>query len=254
MFLLIVLLAIAAAFALIARRRRLAVWLGSASLAVSMIAGCGLLPQWLAIALQGNPPTTVAAWGQKNVIILLGAGSSLKPHGGVEATVQAMPRIVRAVTLWHDCRRQQRTCLLEISGGDAAHAGRPEADIYRDIVVGLGVPDEFLLLERQSLNTFENAQLSVAVLEQARPDTIVLVTSAMHLPRASLYFKHFGIPVMPVRADYTSTRFSVIPTSGNLSLTDLLLHEYVGVLRYRIYEAMGWNNKPVPYDGRGVTH
>ena len=254
MFLLILLLAIAAALAVIARRRRLAAWLGSASLVALLIAGCGLLPEWLAIELQGNPPATVGTWGQKNVIVLLGAGSARKPFGGVEATIQAMPRIVRAVSLWQDCRRQQRTCLLEISGGDAARAGRPEADIYRDIVVGLGVPDEALLLERQSLNTFQNAQLSVAVLEQARPDTIVLVTSAMHLPRATLCFEHFGIPVKSVRADYTSTDFSVIPTSGNLLLTDVLLHEYVGVLRYRIYEAMGWNSKPVKYDIHGMTH
>jgi uncharacterized SAM-binding protein YcdF (DUF218 family) len=76
----------------------------------------------------------------------------------------------------------------------------------------------------------------------------------MHLPRATLYFHHFGIPVLPVRADYTSADFSVIPTSGNLLLTDVLLHEYVGVLRYRIYEAMGWNSKPVKYDVQSMTH
>ncbi|HEY4144835.1 YdcF family protein [Pinirhizobacter sp.] len=254
MFVLIIVLAFAAAVAVIGRRRRLAAWLGSASLVALLAAGCGLLPQWLAIRLQGNPPTTVSTWGQKNVIVLLGAGSARKPFGGVEATIQAMPRIVRAVTLLQDCRHQQRTCLLEISGGDAEKAGRPEADIYRDIVVGLGVPNESLLLERHSLNTFQNAQLSVPVLEQARPDTIVLVTSAMHLPRATLYFEHFGIPVLPIRADYTSTDFSIIPTSGNLTLTDVLLHEYVGVLRYRLYEAMGWNGKPTKYDDRGMTH
>lgn len=254
MLLLILLLAIAAALAVAVRRRRLAAWVGSASLVILLVVGCGLLPQWLAIELQGNPPTTIGAWGQKNVIVLLGAGSARKPFGGAEATVQAMPRIVRAVSLWQDCRRQQRTCLLEISGGDAERAGRPEADIYRDIVVGLGVPEEFLLLERQSLNTFENAQFSVAVLERAKPDTIVLVTSAMHLPRASLYFEHFGVPVAPVRADYTSTHVSIIPTSGNLALTDVLLHEYVGVLRYRLYEALGWNSKPIKYEVHDMAH
>jgi uncharacterized SAM-binding protein YcdF (DUF218 family) len=254
MFLLILLLALAAALAVITRRRRLAAWLGSTSLVILAIAGCGLLPQWLAIQLQGNPPTTISTWGQKNVIVLLGAGSARKPFGGVEATIQAMPRIVRAVSLWRDCQRQSRWCLLEISGGDAANAGRPEADIYRDIVIGLGVPGDALLLERQSLNTFANAQFSVAVLEQAKPDTIVLVTSAMHLPRATLYFEHFGIPVVPVRADYTSADFSVIPTPGNLTLTDALLHEYVGVLRYRLYEAMGWNSKPVKYNAHSLAH
>jgi uncharacterized SAM-binding protein YcdF (DUF218 family) len=249
MFLSIIVLAIAAALAAIAGRRVLAGSLGTISLIVLLIAGCGLLPQWLAVRLQGNPATTVSSWGPRNVIVLLGAGSARKPFGGVEATMQAMPRIVRAVSLWQDCQHHDRTCLLEISGGDAEQAGRPEADIYREIVVALGVPAESLLLERQSLNTFRNAQFSVPVLQQARPDTIVLVTSAMHLPRATLYFAHFGIPVVPVRADYASTSFSFIPTAGNITLTDALLHEYIGVLRYRIDETMGWNAKPIKYIG-----
>jgi hypothetical protein len=34
---------------------------------------------------------------------------------------------------------------------------------------------------------------------------------------------------------------SAIPLSYNFLLTDLAIHEYVGVLRYFVYERMGWN-------------
>jgi hypothetical protein len=34
---------------------------------------------------------------------------------------------------------------------------------------------------------------------------------------------------------------SAIPLSYNFLLADLAIHEYAGVLRYLVYERMGWN-------------
>jgi len=35
--------------------------------------------------------------------------------------------------------------------------------------------------------------------------------------------------------------YALWPSAQNLVLTDVALHEYLGVLRYHVYNAMGWN-------------
>jgi uncharacterized SAM-binding protein YcdF (DUF218 family) len=72
-------------------------------------------------------------------------------------------------------------------------------------------------------------------------DQVFLVTSGIHLRRSLLYFGHFGIRGQPVRADFVSAMLSPIPLSYNFLLADLAIHEYVGVLRYYVYQFMGWN-------------
>ena len=70
---------------------------------------------------------------------------------------------------------------------------------------------------------------------------MILVTSGLHLRRSILYFSHFGVHSLPVRADYVGAMMSPVPLAYNYLLMDLTLHEYVGVLRYHVYEMLGWN-------------
>ena len=44
-----------------------------------------------------------------------------------------------------------------------------------------------------------------------------------------------------MRSDWLKERMDWWPQSWNFAVTDLALHEYVGVLRYHVYNAMGWN-------------
>jgi len=61
-----------------------------------------------------------------------------------------------------------------------------------------------------------------------------------------LYFAHFAIHGEPVRGDYATARYDWLPTSENLSFADFAIHEYVGVARYHLYNAMGWNVPKIP--------
>lgn len=72
-------------------------------------------------------------------------------------------------------------------------------------------------------------------------EQMFLVTSGIHLRRGVLYFGHFGLRGQPVRADYVSALPSLIPQSYNFLVMDLAVHEYIGYLRYFVYEWMGWN-------------
>lgn len=91
------------------------------------------------------------------------------------------------------------------------------------------------------MNTWQNAQFSAPLLHGYGAQRVVLVSSAVHLSRASLYFAHFGIAATPVRGDWLEPIVGWWPLSWNFAVADAALHEYVGVWRYKVYNAMGWN-------------
>jgi uncharacterized SAM-binding protein YcdF (DUF218 family) len=128
-----------------------------------------------------------------------------------------------------------------VSGGDPQHHGAAEAAVYGETLRRLGVDPADLVLEERSANTWQNAQFSKPLLEARHPDTEYLVSSGIHLRRAILYFARFGILVTPVRGDYARAISTPLPTSYNLLLTDVTLQEYVGIIRYYVYEKLGWN-------------
>lgn len=204
--------------------------------------GCGLLPAWLLRGLQTPYAQRVAiAWAPRSVIVLLGAGTVRTPAGTVEPTLFAHGRIDAALALYRQCKIAGGECKLEVSGGDALHTGKPEAMVYADALQRLGVPAADLLLEPHSMNTWQNAQFSAPLLRGYGAQQVVLVSSAVHLRRASLYFAHFGIHATPVRGDWLVPRMGWWPQSWNFAVTDAALHEYVGVWRYHLYNALGWN-------------
>jgi len=211
-------------------------------------AGCGPLTGMLLGSLQSGFAPDVAAWGQRNVIILLGAGTVRSGAGAVEPSLYANGRILRAAELYRSCKATGADCKVEVSGGDAAKLKQAEADVYAISLDRLGIPRADLILEAQSMNTFQNAQFSKPLLMAYHADKVVLVSSAVHLKRALLYFAHFAIHGEPVRGDYVTARYDWLPTSENLSFADFAIHEYVGVARYHFYNAMGWNAPKIPED------
>lgn len=186
--------------------------------------------------------STPVVWGQRNAIVLLGAGSvRVAGSSQVDASLFAYGRIRKAAEQYRECRRAGRECKVEVSGGDVRGLGQPEAAIYAGDLQRLGVDAADLLLEPRSMNTWQNAQFSGPLLKTYGADRVLLVSSGFHLRRGMLYFAHFGIHAVPVRADYVDGVRSWLPLSYNFAMADLALHEYAGIARYHVYNAMGWN-------------
>lgn len=205
--------------------------------------GCGPVPILLLGQLQSDVMRDKPLdWGQRNVIVLLGAGTvRVGADGPVEASLFAHGRINKAVALYRACRDARHTCKLEVAGGDARGLGTSEAEIYAGDIRQLGVDAADLLHESRSINTWQNARFSAPLLQGESADRVLLVSSGFHLRRGLLYFRHFGIRATPVRADYVSGMLSWLPLSYNFTMADLALHEYAGIARYHWYNAMGWN-------------
>ena len=144
--------------------------------------------------------------------------------------------------LYRVCRNTSEDCKVLVSGGDPRSHGVSEAKAYQETLLSLGVSPDDVLTESKSVNTWQNAQFPLALLRQFfQADREVLVTSGFHLKRSALYFAHFGMKPLPVRADYLPGALSVMPLSYNFTVTDFALLEYIGIARYYVYNALGWN-------------
>jgi uncharacterized SAM-binding protein YcdF (DUF218 family) len=186
---------------------------------------------------QSNP-----AWKNNNAIILLGAGSVSTPVSGeIKPTVLAYSRINETAKLYSSCIKSVHQCSIIISGGDASKTGTPEAVVYKNELIALGVKNSDITLEKESKNTYENAKFTTKILQQKSFDNILLVTSGMHMRRSLLYFSNFGTHCIPAAADYMSPIISKIPLGYNFAVSDFILHEYFGILRLHVYNFLGWN-------------
>jgi len=210
---------------------------------LTLAIGCGPIPQRLLNNLQvGYPDEGPQVWQPRSLIIILGGGLQVvaQTHG-LQVPAMVNSRIVKGLELYLQCKRAGKACGLLISGGVTHHSEPAEAQVYAAVFEKLGVDRADLTLESKSLNTWQNAQFSAAWLQAHPQDQIVLVTSGVHVRRSLLYFAHFGVRVQGVRADYINAPPQLIPQAAYLFLTDIALHEYAGLVRYRVYNLLGWN-------------
>lgn len=227
-------------------RRRGACMVLVLGLGALLAVGGGPVPQAMLDGLQsGYTAQAGDRWAPRNAIILLGAGTTRTGSGPLEPTLYAYGRIARAAALYHQCKASTQDCKLLVTGGDPLHNGRSEAAVYGNLLASLGVPAVDLMLEQRSLSTWQNAQFSRPMLLAYDPQRVLLVSSGVHLRRSLLYFAHFGIHPEPVRGDLVRAVPSWLPLAWNAAMFDGALHEYMGLARYRVYNALGKNAPPV---------
>lgn len=117
---------------------------------------------------------------------------------------------------------------------------KSEAFYIKKILLSLGIPEKAILLEESSRTTEENAFFSTQLLEKHNFKKVLLVTSAMHMPRAMKLFDSPELTITPCSADVyispssTPNVLSWIPNAKAFSVSTLALHEYYGVWFYKI--------------------
>jgi len=126
------------------------------------------------------------------------------------------------------------------------------AEDMAEILASLDVPPEAMIIEDRSRNTYENALYAKELLEERGISKILLVTSAMHMPRSVALFEAQGFEVTPLPVDYSVVEngsaenqnslfvakiLNIIPNASNLALTTNALKEYLGTF---IYQLQGW--------------
>lgn len=184
-----------------AARRRLALGLGVLSLA--WLWGWSL--PVTSNAIRGylenqHPAVNASAMPEAGAIVVLGGGTSPLSYG------EPYPNLNAASDReWHGARLYQagKAPLLILTGGhDPKYRATSSAEAMRRFMSALGVPDSAMLLEERSRNTTQNADFTADILEERGISRILLVTSALHMPRSVALFEAQGLEVILAATDH----------------------------------------------------
>ena len=195
--------------------------------AVFYLFSTSLISGLLIGSLENEYPQPASPEG--DIIIMLGGGAtadtpSLGEKG--DLTSAAGNRLLMTAQLYNLLK------LPVLVSGSAVFPGSGcEAELAKRDLIRLGVPEEKIYTDTESLNTRQNAVYSAELMREHGFTKPILVTSAFHMPRSVLNFEKEGVQVVPFPTDYMTNSITVvhinrlIPGSGNLMVTDLFLRE-----------------------------
>jgi uncharacterized SAM-binding protein YcdF (DUF218 family) len=183
------------------------------------------------------PPQTLDATPQADVAIVLGGSVGLPIPPRVEVELSgASGRILHAAHLYRGGK--VRRILVAAGNLPWQQRGRSEGEFIKELLIEWGVPDTAIEIDVSSRTTRENA-LEVKALYERHPfDRGLLVTSALHMPRAMRVFKRAGLPVAASTANVIVTDenpnliLSLLPNQAALGATTAAVHEWLGLVVY----------------------
>ncbi len=217
------------------------------ALSILLVSSSRPASDWLVGSLeQQNIPT--GNLPKADAIVVLGGGTrpKISPRPWVEVA-EAGDRIIYGARLF----LEGKAPLLIVSGGRAewlGEGGNPESEDMTAISTALGVPTTAIAQDATSLNTRENAVNVKAILQQRGLKNILLVTSALHMPRSLAIFRKLEIEAIAAPTDFLTvsntnekglagTLFDLLPDAEALKNTTNALKEVVGMIIYRL---AGW--------------
>lgn len=214
--------------AILLHRRTLGALLLVAAIAWTAVWSLPQCADWLRAPLeQQYQVPAMAGLPKVDAIVVLGGGS-LAP------TSEGSGRLAAAAQAWFAGRAPY--ILLSGGGGRMGSGrGRSEAAKMAGALTEMGVPDSALVLEERSRNTRENAAMTAALARDRSMRQVLLVTSALHMPRASMEFRQAGLEVipLPVFDALTDDPGGWRPSRTALWRSGRALKEYVGMLALR---------------------
>jgi len=179
------------------------------------------------------PDSAACTAAPASAVVVLAAGLDREPGSGDDVNALAADSIRRAVAgvlLW---QRQPQATLVFAGGGPFATS---ESALLQRFAEQLGVPAAMIRREAHSQTTWENAE-QLHALVPPLPPRIVLVSSAIHLPRALIAFRAAGFEPCPYASDRRYLAPGGIgyylPQSSALRKSEDALHELVGEALYR---------------------
>ena len=189
-----------------------------------------------------QPRPVAMAMGERHGLGILLSGMAGYDRGTREAYfLSSADRFIQAARLY----RLGHVRKLLVSGGNgnpfARHDFR-ESDFLAENLQTMGVRREDIIVENASRNTIENAAFSRRLLDSlGLGDTAVLITSAIHMPRAKAVFESQGMRIRPFPCDYLVrpsgselTWLSLLPASDAFMQWEALLRELAGRMFLRL--------------------
>jgi len=231
------LLILACAFCLLLRWLRAARFLALAAVLLLLVAGMVPLHLYIIRALEDQYPRP--GWSSHvDGILILGGGydTSVLRARGAPATNGAAYRLTEA----YAAARHYPQARVVFSGGSGVLGGVAwsEAETARYVLIQMGLDPRRLILEPRSRNTYESILFSKTLVKPKAGEVWLLVTSAVHMPRAMAIARKQDWPMVPWASDYITGpqigHGGFFDIGSNLAMTDFATHEAIGVLAYRL--------------------
>ena len=239
-------LILASIAATVVQRRRLALILQGATLVIIMLVG--ILPggAWLAAPLERRFPVDPPLPEHVAGVIALGGTERLaQSEAWGRPTFSDPAPIVALLALG---RRYPDAKLVFTGGSTVSKPGSmTESEVVRKFLDEVGADSGRVIYEERSRNTLENALFTRDLVRPNSRDTWILIGQAISLPRAVAVFRHAGWNIIPFPAGFlTSGRPRILGAlhfSAGLALTSMALHEWGGLVVYRL---MGYTDELLP--------
>jgi uncharacterized SAM-binding protein YcdF (DUF218 family) len=221
------------------RFQRLASWLIVTSLVLIAIAGISPLGSVLILPLEQRFPPWDAARGPPDGLVVL--GGVISPDVSAARNVVALDETAERLTVAAELARRYPNARIIFTGGSSALIfDEPvEAPFAVRQLQDLGVARERITADDKSRNTIENAEFSRRIANPKPGERWLLLTSAYHMPRAMAAFRLAGFPVEAYPVDWRTRGpidmarpFPLL--ADGLRRTDTAVHEWVGLLAYRL--------------------
>jgi uncharacterized SAM-binding protein YcdF (DUF218 family) len=190
-----------------------------------------------------EPRKKIESLKNYDVVIILGGMISFDSNVERMQANRGIDRTLQALLVYKKGKAKK----LFISGGSGSlqFPDMKESIILKNYLTQIGFPEEDILIESESKNTYENALYTKKELERLglQNSSLLLVTSASHMYRAKKCFEKQGLQVDTYSADIIAgpRKFVFdhlfIPSGDALGNWYNLLHEILGVI---IYKVMGY--------------
>jgi len=206
-------------------------WLAAIVLVVS---SNPLVAKNLVASLENQyPQRAFDSISEHDAIIVLGGGLRIPTVPAKHVQLgQASDRYWHAAQLF----KAGKASKIIVSGGNTYQQPGLYGEAYyaAQLLQKWGVPEHAITLESSSRTTAQNQSSTLKLLRAHEVRSALLVTSAIHMPRAHYLFSRLPILITPASADVLVRQhnspivFNYLPSATALGLTTVAMHEYYG--------------------------
>ena len=222
---------------------RVVLWvslLGLLALSMPIMPRLMLVPLEAGFTLQIPPPGTPLS--PQAIVILSGDGTVGEPEGGILPAARIGSLTLER--LWAGVALQSRVHLPILLTGGLFRPGRPTLAAMMAETMERDFHATPRWVEDRSVDTWENAEYSAALLKQDGITSVYVVSHAWHLRRARMAFAHFGITMWPAPLDRDAfgaiTLYDFMPSADAWQDSYYALHEWVGCAAYALKTNAPW--------------
>ena len=173
-----------------------------------------------------------------DVAIVLGGFSSYDSEQELVQFHFSTDRLMAGIKLYKTGRAKK--IMVSSGSGKIMNPDEKEALFIEDYLLAIGIPKEDIIIESESKNTRENAVNTAKILnEKYENGNYLLVTSAIHMPRAKRCFSKVGLPITPFSVDQQAgpRKYLIdhlfIPNVDSFARWQQLIKEWIGFIAYK---------------------